>query len=81
VGVAVGGTAVAAAAAGLGVVLAPPLALVGLPVLGGFTYLMRSSYRAALSRTTTQLESLLDRLEHQGLVEQGPSGLLRRFGL
>jgi hypothetical protein len=80
-GVAAGGLVGAAAAASLGVVLAPPLALLGLPVLGGFTYLMRASYRATLAKTRTQLESLLDRLEHRGLIEPGQGGLLRRFGL
>ena len=79
-GVTVGGLVGAATAAGAGIVLAPPLALLGLPVLGGFTYLMRWSYRATLSKTRTQLESLLDRLEHQELSEQGPTGVLRRLG-
>jgi hypothetical protein len=79
-GVAAGGLVGAAAAAGVGVVLAPPLALLGLPVLGGFTYLLRTSYRATLAKTRTQLESLLDRLEHQGLLEPDGAGLLRRFG-
>jgi hypothetical protein len=80
--VAAGGVAVGAAAGvALGTLVAPPLALLGLPVLGGFTYLMRYSYRAALAKTRTQLESLLDRLEHRGLIEPGQGGLLRRFGL
>jgi hypothetical protein len=79
-GVAAGGFVSAAAAATAGIVLAPPLALLGLPVIGGFTYLMRSSYRATFEKTRTQLESLLDRLEHRELVEPGPTGILRRFG-
>jgi hypothetical protein len=79
-GTAAGALAGSAAAATVGVVLAPPLALIGLPVLAGFAYLMRASYRGAVTRTRTQLESLLDRLEHKELIDPGQPGLLRRFG-
>ena len=79
-GVAAGGVVGAATAAGLGVVLAPPLALVGLPVLGGFAYLMRASYQNTLEKTHTQLESLLDRLEHQELLQEPSARLRRPFG-
>ena len=80
-GTAVGAVVMGGAAATAVIVIVPPLALAALPVFGGFAYIMRASYRSALARWRTQLESLLDRLEHRELIDVGPAGsLLRRFG-
>jgi hypothetical protein len=81
IGTGVGGLGGAAGAAVLGMVLAPPLALAVVPVVGGFAYAMRVTYRNAIQKRLTQLESLLDRLEHRELVDTTPSSLLKRFGL
>jgi len=81
IGTAVAGVTGGGAAAAIGaLILAPPVALAVIPVLGGFAYLMRLSYRSAIHKRQNQLESLLDRLEHRELIEPGPAGLLKRFG-
>ena len=80
IGAGVGGLSGAAGAAVIGIVLAPPLALAVVPVVGGFAYLMRVTYRQAMQKRITQLESLLDRLEHRELIETGAASMLKRFG-
>jgi hypothetical protein len=78
-----GGLILGTAATVVGITILPPLALAALPLFGGFTYMLRSSYRKAITRWRTQLESLLDRLEHKELLDSGPGpqNLLKRFGL
>jgi hypothetical protein len=41
---------------------------------------MRASYQNTLEKTHTQLESLLDRLEHQELLQEPSARLRRPFG-
>lgn len=69
---AVGGGAGAAVAVALGIAIAPPLALAGLPVLGGALLGSRRAYAAMVERAQLQLESLLDRLEHGEIVAPPP---------
>jgi hypothetical protein len=80
-GAGIGAVSGAAGGAVLGILLAPPLALAALPVVGGFAWAMRLTYRQALQKRLEQLESLLDRLEHKELIDTSPSSLLKRFGL
>lgn len=51
----------------LGVALAPPVALVGLPVLAGSVWGMRYGYAAVVRKLLVQLEALLDQLQHDEL--------------
>jgi hypothetical protein len=80
IGTAVAGVSGGGVAVGIALILAPPVALAVVPVLGGFAYLMRVTYRNAILKRQNQLESLLDRLEHRELIDSGPAGLLKRFG-
>lgn len=83
--VAVGGTLGAAGglSAGLllGTMVAPPLAVVGLPVVGIGLVASRLAYRGARSETLERVESVLDRLEHGELRRGHARGALRAFGL
>lgn len=67
-GTLLGGWAGSAVAAALGIAVAPPLALLGLPVAGVVFYGTRWTYASIVERTKLQLESLLDRLEHGEIV-------------
>ena len=69
---AVGGGLGAGVAIAAGVVLAPPAALVGAPLLVAAYLGSRAVYRETLGESATQLESLLDRLEHRELG-RGPA--------
>lgn len=72
-----GGIAAGAAAAGVGgggaaalalaIAVAPPAALLGLPILAATVFGMRKAYVAMAERSRTQLESLLDRVQHHEL--------------
>lgn len=75
---AVGGGAGTAVAVALGIAIAPPLALLGLPVLGGALLGSRAIYASIFERTQLQLESLLDRLEHGEIVAPPPRRSLPR---
>ncbi|MEX2583008.1 MAG: hypothetical protein WD766_07030 [Gemmatimonadota bacterium] len=59
-----GGSTAAATGAVLGIAIAPPAALLGLPVLGGAIAIGHFYYKGLVQETQIQLESLLDRLEH-----------------
>lgn len=63
-----GGGAGGAVAVAAGIAVAPPLALLGLPVLGATWWAMRAGYDSVVERTRTRLESVLDRLESGELV-------------
>ena len=69
-----GGSGAALAAAVLGIAIAPPAALLALPILGVSMYGGHAYYENAVERVQVQLESLLDRLEHGEL--KPPSGPL-----
>ena len=61
----VGGTAAAGVGgAFLAIAIAPPAALLALPVIGGSYWLGKTIYDHVVSDIQEQLESLLDRLEH-----------------
>jgi hypothetical protein len=60
-----GGSLVAAV---LGIAVAPPAALIGIPFLASSLFAAQQVYHGVLERTQTQLESLLDRLEHGELL-------------
>jgi hypothetical protein len=64
-----GGTGAAIAGAALGIAIAPPAALLALPVLGGALYGGHVYYEGVLRAVQVQLESLLDRLEHGELPQ------------
>jgi hypothetical protein len=59
-----GGTSAGLAGAVLGIAIAPPAALVALPILAGAVYGGHIYYEGVLRAVQLQLESLLDRLEH-----------------
>lgn len=65
-----GGTAAATAGAVLGIAVAPPAAVVALPILGASYLFGRAYYRNLIENTHLQLESLLDRLEHRELIRR-----------
>jgi len=75
----VAGAAVSAGAAGgvtglaLATIFAPPLGLVGLPVMAGVYYGVRWGYSTEVREIETQLAALLDRLEHGELPARRPS--------
>jgi hypothetical protein len=48
----------------LGIAVAPPAALVAIPVAAALGYAWRYGYQAAARKALVQLEALLDRLEH-----------------
>lgn len=73
-----GGGAGTAVAVALGIAVAPPAALLGLPVLAGAAAAMRAGYGQASHRALVQLESLLDRLQHGELQIARPGGNFRR---
>jgi hypothetical protein len=62
-----GGTGAAVTGAVLGIAIAPPAALVALPILGLSVYLGRNYYDGLVDEVRVQLEALLDRLEHGDL--------------
>jgi len=80
VGGALGGVAGGGAAAAIAAVaVAPPLALVGLPVAAAVFLGTRSAYRGTVRDLVARLESVLDRVEHREL-RRAP-GRVRLLGL
>jgi hypothetical protein len=63
-----GGWAAGAAGAALGIAIAPPMALLALPVLAGSVYGGRLYFGSTIEKMQIQLESLLDRLAHGELT-------------
>jgi hypothetical protein len=80
-GLAVGGITSGVAAVFLGLAVAPPAALVALPLLPGSLLGFRAAYRSSLHKMQGQMESLLDRLEHRELVAPDSPGWRERFRL
>jgi hypothetical protein len=68
----IGGWGAGAAAAFLGIAIAPPAALLALPVLGGVMYGGHVVYESLLKKAQLELESFLDRLEHGELPTSSP---------
>ena len=68
-----GGFSAAAAGAFLGIAIAPPVAVLALPVLGGAVLGARAIHLNLLENVHVRLESLLDRLEHGELDRAGPA--------
>jgi hypothetical protein len=65
----------------LGLAVAPPAALVGIPIFLGSIWGSRAAYRRALAEKHEQLESVLDRLEHGELLPPSKPSLRDRLGL
>lgn len=63
-----GGTGTAVAGASLAIAIAPPAALLALPLLGASVLAGHSYYSKLVEKVQVQLEFLLDRLEHGELV-------------
>lgn len=66
-----GGTGTAVTGAVLGIAIAPPAALIALPILGLSVYGGHAMYESVMRKTRVQLESLLDRLQHGELPTPG----------
>jgi hypothetical protein len=71
-GVAVGGTMTGMGSLALAIAIAPPAAVLALPVLGIAAIATRGAYAANARKIRVQLESLLDRLEHGELPKSKP---------
>lgn len=70
-----GGGSAAAVAAVAAIAIAPPAALLALPVLGGVAWGTWAGYRAVVERTRLHLEALLDTLERgEPLMPAGRRG-------
>lgn len=77
----VGGTGAGGAiAVALGIAVAPPAALLGLPVLLGSILGTRAIYRHNVAQMESKLESLLDRLDHAELAPSRAREWRRRLG-
>jgi hypothetical protein len=74
-GAGVGAVAMGAVAA---VAIAPPAALVALPIMGASVWAARASYGSVLKRARMHLEALLDHLERGESLLPDRAGLLRR---
>lgn len=70
-----GGASGSAVATALGIAVAPPAALLGLPVLLGMFWGTRTAYQALLDRRRADLETFLDRVQHDELAR--PAATLR----
>ena len=68
-------------AAFLGIAITPLAALGGVPILLGSIYGGKLYYSNAMAQARTQLESLLDRLEHGDLESKAPPSSFMGFGL
>ncbi len=71
-GAAVGGTMTGIGSLALAVAIAPPAAVLALPVLGIAAIATRGAYASNARKVRVQLESLLDRLEHGELPRSNP---------
>jgi hypothetical protein len=67
-----GGTGASLSGAILGIAIAPPAALIALPILGFSVWAGHAYYDGVVRNIQTQLESLLDRLEHGELPGPNP---------
>jgi len=65
----------------LGIAIAPPFALIGAPFLVAGAWGCRAGYRRDADRKRQQMESLLDRLEHDELTAPERPSLRDRLGL
>lgn len=63
-----GGTGTVVAGASLAIAIAPPAALLALPILGASVFAGHAYYSNLVEKVQVQLEFLLDRLEHGELV-------------
>lgn len=70
-GTVIGGMVGGMGALTLGIAIAPPAALVGVPILAAAVGGTRYAYRDAARKVVVQLEALLDRLEHGELRRAG----------
>lgn len=68
-----GGGAGGAVAVAASIAVAPPLALLGLPVMGAAWWAMKAGYGNMAERVQVRLESVLDRLESGELLPAGAS--------
>ena len=75
-GMAAGGSSAGVVATAFALAVAPPAAVLGLPVLAGSVWGSRRAYRAVREKRQRLLESLLDRLEH-GELRPPPRGWRR----
>jgi hypothetical protein len=80
-GMAAGGGGSAVLATVLGIAIAPPAALVGVPVLAASAWGSRVGYRRDVAKKRDLMESILDRLEHGELAAPDRPGLRERLGL
>ncbi|MDQ3556657.1 MAG: hypothetical protein M3409_07750 [Gemmatimonadota bacterium] len=78
-----GGGGAMGVAAAFAIAIAPPAALLGLPVFAGSLWVMRAGYATLSERIGTRLESVLDRLESGELLPPSPSwrDTLKTLGL
>jgi hypothetical protein len=65
----------------LAIAVAPPAALVGLPILAGMVWGMRAAYHGVARRAQDDLEAFLDRLEHGELRVPPPQDWRKRLGI
>lgn len=79
-GLAAGGGGGGALAVALGLAVAPPAALIGIPVMLGSVLGMRALYRHTFTRTQGMLESMLDRVEHGDLAPPASPGWRQKLG-
>jgi hypothetical protein len=75
-----GGTGASLTGAILGIAVAPPAALIALPILGASLWVGHAYYGGVVQNVQTQLESLLDRLEHDELPPAGGKWQPQRRG-
>lgn len=76
-----GGGGGAAVATALGIAVAPPAALLGVPVLFGTWWGMRAGYKSVAARTRLRIESVVDRLESGELLPPASSWRKKIQGL
>lgn len=79
-GVVSGSGAGGATALVLALVVAPPAALLGVPVAAGSLWGMQAAYRASARRASEKLEGMLDRLEHGEPLSPPRSSWTRALG-
>lgn len=80
-GLFVGTGAGATLATVLGIAIAPPAALIGAPVFAAAVWGTRVGYQRTLQQKRSQIESILDRLEHGELLADRRPALRERLGL
>ena len=80
-GVAAGASGGVVLATVLGIAIAPPAALIGLPILAASAWGPRAGYLHAAAQKRELMESVLDRLEHGELAAPRRASLRERLGL